>query len=118
MPLRTVSRYIVLARRKIKVGLPAVNLRDRCDQCPGQPNIQCQIVGNAPIVLNERTKQLPAPTRGCAQKGLIMQRSCANLSYQQVTSPISGERTKVEDESILEPVGLNVHLLSPNLAPE
>src|SRR5450432_4767724 len=62
---RAVSSNQQLPGRKVEVRLTILILSFRRDEGPRDTKVQGQIVGDAPIVLNEGAKQLPAPA-GCS----------------------------------------------------
>ncbi len=74
-----------------------------------------QILGDAPVILNVRTKQFPPAARGCSFKRLVVNRS-SNLPYEQISGSISCIAAKQQKIPILESVGDDVHLIGSDSA--
>src|SRR5438445_7850603 len=83
LPIRGGSRNQESSRCKIKVRLAVLCFRDGRYEGPRQAEVQCQIGGCPPIILNVGAKHLPAPASGCALKGLIV-KSQIRKSQQEV----------------------------------
>src|SRR5437868_7957486 len=95
----------------VEVRLAALCFCDGSDQCPRDPEIERQIGRHAPIVLDIRTEQLPAAAGGCSDEGLVMQDApkLSELSQKYVRRRVASA-AHVDEEAILEGIGLHDHL--------
>src|SRR5260370_39312688 len=64
-----------------------------------------------PIILDERPEQFPSATGGCTIEGPIVDRT-SHLADHQICRSIAGKLAKIDKESILEGIRIDVHLLS------
>src|SRR5215472_1156222 len=69
---RTALGLIPLETLHVVIRHAIADLGLGCGQSPCQSNVDGKVARDAPIILNERTNQLPAAARGRAEEGLIM----------------------------------------------
>src|SRR5258708_4414034 len=106
----------MMAGQKIKICLTVLSLGDRCGQSPGETEVQGQIGRHPPVILDKRPEQFPSATCRRAIESLIV--DCASyLAKKKIGSRIASKLTKVDEETILESVRLDIHLLSADTAP-
>src|SRR5215470_7034088 len=78
---------IEFAAVEVEVCLPTLSFRNRGHESPSQAQIESQVAGHAPIVLDERPEKLPTPSRGAAKERLIVN-SAADLTDKDVCRSI------------------------------
>src|ERR1700751_2092115 len=102
------------ATPEVEVRLSVSILRGRRGQRPSQPDIEGQVGGNPPVILNVRSEQFPASTCGGAKEGLVMD-STQRLAEKKVCCAVASKgRAERDEEAILKGIGLNIHLHGAN----
>ncbi len=86
---------------------------NRCHHSPSQSDVQRQVVCHAPIVLNVRAEQFPAPAGGSAFERLIVD-GAAYLAQKNIRRNIPCKEAGLDEKAILESVGFDIHLLGTN----
>ena len=100
---------------KVKVRLTITRFANWCHHSPSQSDVQRQVVCHTPIVLNERAEEFPAPTGGSAFERLVVNRP-TDLTQKNIRYNIPCKEACLNEEAILEGIGLNVHLMGANRA--
>src|SRR6202140_1701064 len=106
---------VELAGIEVEVGLAILSFGDGSDECPGEPEVQRQVIGHAPIVLNDGAEQFPTPSGSATKESLVMN-SASDLTEQEIGRGVAGQH-KINEEPILEGIGLNVHLVGTKTHP-
>src|SRR3984957_763848 len=93
-----------------EVGQAASRFSNRRGQVPSQSEVQSQVLGNSPVILDEGANDFPAATGDRTVKGLIVFGD-VHVAQGKVGFGITGENDKKNPETILEGFGADVHLI-------
>src|SRR6202166_67102 len=92
------------------VGQAASRFCNRRGQVPSQSDVQSQVLGNSPVVLDEGANDFPAAAGDRTVKGLIVFGD-AHVAQGKIGFGITGESAQRNPETILEGFGADVHLI-------
>src|ERR1700688_1112959 len=92
------------------VGQAASRFCNRRGQVPSQSEVQSQVLGNSPVVLDEGANDFPAAAGDRTIKGLIVFGD-AHVAQGKVGFGITGESAQRNPVTILEGFGADVHLI-------
>src|SRR5882724_8998353 len=100
-----------LVHIRVVVCHPTSDFRDGIGYIPCQAEIEGQVLGDSPIILNEGPVDFPAAAGNRAVERLIVQRD-ARQTHQKICFQIPRVRTKGNPEAVLEGLGAHIHLVS------
>src|SRR4029077_3617559 len=107
--------YKHLSACDIEISLPILSFCNRGYDCPRDPNVQGQVRGQSPFIVDVGSEQLPTPTSGGAEVGLIVE-GAVNLTEKEIGRGVAGQwGAVIDEEPVLEGIGFHVHLIGAHL---
>src|SRR6516165_5202175 len=87
---RNIAGYEEMFTHDVEIRLPVSRFHGRCGQGPRQPDVQGEIRGDSPVVLNVWTEEFPAPPCGGSQECLVVN-GAYHLAEQEIGGTITTE---------------------------